>query len=119
MKDLSGNVKNKEIGLFLKKSIEEHFKKLKTTLTIKYIDPSYTIRSSPCNTVDSIFCLRLAQMAVHSAISGRTDYAICRRGGKFVIVPLSEMVKTTNKISICDSSYQSLIDLTGMETDFK
>ena len=43
---------------------------------LKYIDPSYTIRSVPANPHDSAFCLLLGQSAVHAGMAGRTDMVV-------------------------------------------
>ena len=72
-KDGSGNVMNEDIGAYLKHKVEEHFSRKKVEFSCKYIDPSYLIRSVKCNSEDSIFCMRLAQMAAHGAMSGRTS----------------------------------------------
>eukprot|EP00980_Cylindrotheca_fusiformis_P004572 scaffold977_cov128-Cylindrotheca_fusiformis.AAC.8 len=52
--DASGNKKLPAIGEFMKKQIEDHFKKQGETATVKYIDPSYTVRSVPANAADSL-----------------------------------------------------------------
>ena len=37
--------------------------------TLKYIDPSYTIRSCPASSNDAAFCVQLANCAVHEGMS--------------------------------------------------
>jgi 6-phosphofructokinase 1 len=71
-RDTSGNVRYGDIGTFLRDVIKVYFKKAGIELTIKYIDPSYTIRSVPTNPHDSVFCLLLGHSAVHAGMSGRT-----------------------------------------------
>lgn len=66
--DASGNKKLPAIGEFMKKSIEEYFQKHGETATVKYIDPSYTVRTVPANAADSLYCMQLAQNAVHGAM---------------------------------------------------
>lgn len=66
--DASGNKKLPKIGEFMKKSIEDYFKKHGETATVKYIDPSYTVRTVPANAADSLYCMQLAQNAVHGAM---------------------------------------------------
>ena len=44
-KDASGNVRFEDIGLFLKDRINAYFKEVGMKVELKYIDPSYTIRS--------------------------------------------------------------------------
>ena len=61
--DASGNIRLGNIGEFLKDKITEFFKKRRIELNLKYIDPSYTIRSVPASPQDNAYCLRLAQNA--------------------------------------------------------
>jgi 6-phosphofructokinase 1 len=89
LKDASGNIRLKDIGMFLRSEIEAHFRKIGTRINLKYIDPSYTIRSVPANAMDSAFCLVLGQSAVHAAMSGRTNTAIGFENHHFTHVPIS------------------------------
>jgi 6-phosphofructokinase 1 len=75
-KDASGNVKHKDIGVYLKDKISEEFKNKEFPHSIKYIDPSYIIRSTHANPNDSKFCNLLAQNAVHGALAGKTDFVV-------------------------------------------
>ncbi len=86
--DASGNAKLGDIGLFLKQKISAHFSRLGIKLNLKYIDPSYLIRSVPANPFDSVYCLRLGHNAVHAAMCGRTEMVIGRWHGRFVHVPI-------------------------------
>jgi 6-phosphofructokinase 1 len=52
--DASGNKKLPPIGTFMKEKIEEYFKEKNDVATVKYIDPSYTVRSVPANASDSL-----------------------------------------------------------------
>ena len=52
--DASGNKKLPAIGQFMKDQIQEYFKKHDDVATVKYIDPSYTVRSVPANAADSL-----------------------------------------------------------------
>ncbi|EJK51803.1 hypothetical protein THAOC_28993 [Thalassiosira oceanica] len=54
-----------QIGEFMKKAINEYFHKQGEEATVKYIDPSYMIRSVPANATDTLYCMQLAQNAVH------------------------------------------------------
>ena len=75
-RDASGNVKYGDIGIFLRDAIKEHFKRIGMEISLKYIDPSYTIRSVPANPHDSAFCLLLGHCAVHAGMSGRTNMVV-------------------------------------------
>ena len=73
-KDASGNVKLTDIGLFLKDAIGAYFKQTEIDINLKYIDPSYIIRSAPANASDSIYCQRLGGNAVHAAMAYYYDH---------------------------------------------
>ena len=77
--DASGNRRPGNIGEFLKGKITEFFKNRRIELNLKYIDPSYTIRSVPASAQDNVYCLRLAQYAVHAAMAGKTNMLIVAR----------------------------------------
>jgi len=86
--DASGNRRLDDIGIFLKNEIERHFRKIGTEINLKYIDPSYVIRSVPANAQDEIFCMRLAQHAVHAGMAGKTGIVIGRWHEHFVHLPM-------------------------------
>jgi 6-phosphofructokinase 1 len=52
--DAGGNRKLPAIGEFMKKQVEDYFVKHGDIATVKYIDPSYTVRSVPANAADSL-----------------------------------------------------------------
>jgi len=61
-------------------------------MSLKYIDPSYIIRTSCGNAGDQLFCARLAQNAVHAGMAGRTGMLIGYWHGKMTHVPFSGIV---------------------------
>ncbi|GAX18192.1 6-phosphofructokinase 1 [Fistulifera solaris] len=93
--DASGNKKLPAIGEFMKKSIEEYFKKHGETATVKYIDPSYTVRTVPANAADSLYCMQLAQNAVHGAMAGYTGFSVGLCNNRMVLLPIPELVATS------------------------
>ena len=84
--DESGNRRLGDIGAFLKKEIAAYFGK---KVTLKYIDPSYMIRSLPANANDNVYCSYLGRDAVHAGMAGKTRLLISRWNGEFVHVPMS------------------------------
>ncbi|MFM8892593.1 MAG: ATP-dependent 6-phosphofructokinase, partial [Planctomycetia bacterium] len=86
--DASGNRRLRDVGVMLKERIERHFAAAGADLNLKYIDPSYLIRSVRSNPYDSVYCLRLAQNAVHAAMAGRTELVVGRWHGRFVHIPM-------------------------------
>jgi len=117
-KDKSGNLKFKDIGLYLKQRITEYFKEKDIPFTIKYIDPSYTIRSLPANANDSLYCLRLGQHAVHAGMAGKTDLFVGKEGEYFVHIPLGISVSGRKKIDPAGSFWASVLYATG-QSEFK
>ena len=89
--DKSGNKQFNNVGLLLKEKISCYLTEKKNSFDIKYIDPSYIIRSSDANCFDQGFCLRLAQNAVHAAMSGRTSMLIGYWGHNMTHVPFKSL----------------------------
>jgi 6-phosphofructokinase 1 len=113
-KDASGNVVLGDIGIFLKNALNEHFKKVvKKEISLKYIDPSYLVRAVPANAHDSIFCMQLAQNAVHAGMSGKTGMLIGLWNGKFTHVPFLLATSKSKRLSPEDPLWLSVIEATG------
>lgn len=91
--DASGNKKLGDIGVFLKDKISEYFNKTKMPINLKYIDPSYIIRSVPANAEDSVFCGFLAQNAVHAGMAGRTGMVVGNWNNVFTNLPITLAVR--------------------------
>jgi len=112
-RDASGNVKYGDIGIFLRDAIMNHFRQIKTDVTLKYIDPSYTIRSVPATAHDAAFCLLLGQSAVHAGLSGRTNMVVSFWNHQFTHVPISLAVSERQKIDPEDALWSSVVTSTG------
>lgn len=112
-KDASGNVKNEDIGLYLKDKITKEFRSEKFPVTIKYIDPSYIIRSAPANANDSKFCGLLAQNAVHAAMAGKTDFVIGHWNNAFTLMPIPITVSSRKKIDMEGELWWNVLETTG------
>jgi 6-phosphofructokinase 1 len=91
-RDASGNQRLADIGVFFKRSIEKHFNERGVPINVRYIDPSYMIRSAPTTSNDAVFCLHLAQSAAHAAMSGRTDMLVGIWKNTFTHVPLEAVI---------------------------
>jgi len=118
-KDASGNLKHKDIGIYLKEKISEDFKSKGFPHSIKYIDPSYIIRSAPANANDSKFCNLLAQNAVHAAMSGKTDFVIGFWNNQFTLMPISMVVAKRKKIDVEDELWWNVLEATGQPISMK
>ncbi len=116
--DASGNKKFGDIGPFLKKSIETHFKSVGKEINIKYIDPSYVIRSVPASPQDAIYCLRLAQNAVHAAMAGKTNMVVGRWHGHFVNLPMEVVTVRRRKVNPAGDLWMTVLEATGQPARF-
>lgn len=117
-KDASGNAKFGDIGPFLKKQIETHFKSQGKEINIKYIDPSYVIRSVPASPQDAIYCLRLSQHAVHAAMAGKTNMVVGRWHGHHVNLPISVVTVRRRKVTLQGDLWLSVLEATGQPAKF-
>ncbi|MCE5256971.1 MAG: ATP-dependent 6-phosphofructokinase [Spirochaetaceae bacterium] len=90
--DASGNRKLCDIGLYLKDAIQKYFNSKNLEINLKYIDPSYMIRSARAEPVDSMYCERLGNNAVHAAMAGRTKLIIGYTNDEFVHIPIKAAV---------------------------
>ncbi|MFC1771319.1 ATP-dependent 6-phosphofructokinase [Candidatus Margulisiibacteriota bacterium] len=108
--DASGNKKLGNIGLFLKKKITDHFKKKEIEATLKYIDPSYIIRSAPANSNDSLYCARLGYQAVHAAMAGKTKLVISLVNNRYVHLPMEMVISKRNHIDTEGSLWRDVLE---------
>jgi 6-phosphofructokinase 1 len=111
--DASGNVRLKDIGSFLRRRILDHFAGREIPIDLKYIDPSYTIRSRPANTLDSSFCLILGQHAVHAGMAGRTDMMVGFWNNAFTHVPLPLVARGRKQLNSHGEIWQRVLGATG------
>jgi 6-phosphofructokinase 1 len=111
--DASGNVRYGDIGIFLRDEIKAYFKQTGMEISIKYIDPSYTIRSVPANAHDSAFCLLLGHCAVHAGMSGRTNMVVGFWNHQFTHVPIPLAVSQRKKIDPEGTLWSGVLACTG------
>lgn len=112
-RDASGNIKLKDIGLYLKDAIASYFASKRIDISIKYIDPSYMIRSLPANANDRVFCNFLGRYSVHAGMSGRTSMLIGHWNNQFVHVPMKLIAEKRKKVNPKGSLWRSALEATG------
>ncbi|HYQ47590.1 MAG TPA: ATP-dependent 6-phosphofructokinase [Thermodesulfovibrionales bacterium] len=112
-RDASGNIKYGDIGIFLRDRIKDHFKRLGMGINLKYIDPSYMIRSQQANPHDSAFCLLLGHNAVHAGMAGRTGMIVGFWNHQFTHVPIPLAVSQRKKIDPEGWIWSSVLASTG------
>ncbi len=111
--DASGNKLHADIGVFLKDRICRHFQEKKVELNLKYIDPSYLIRSVPAAPEDRIFCLNLGRHAVHAAMAGKTGMVVARWHQRYVHLPMSLVIRGRRKVDPNGDLWRSVVEATG------
>jgi len=112
-RDASGNLKYRDIGLFLRDTIVDHFKQHGTSISLKYVDPSYAIRSVPAVAHDSALCLLLGHNAVHAGMTGRTNMVVSFWNHRFAHVPIPLAVSRRKQIDPDGSLWSSVLASTG------
>jgi 6-phosphofructokinase 1 len=117
-KDASGNVRLSDIGVVLRQRIVDHFTERKTDVALKYIDPSYYIRSVPASSADAVYCWNMARNAVHAAMAGNTEMLIGRWHGRFVHVPMPLATRFRKQVDTSDDLWTAVLELTGQPTFF-
>ena len=116
--DASGNVRLGDIGQFLRDRVVADFEAADTDLTVRYVDPGYAIRSVPANAFDAVYCIRLAQAAVHAAMAGRTAMVVGRWHGRFVHVPIALATGSRNQVDPNGDLWMSVLEATGQSSRF-
>ena len=111
--DKSGNIKLQDIGIFLKHAIISHFNKKNIDISLKYIDPSYIIRSLPANSNDHVFCSFLGRDAVHAAMAGKTKLLIGHWNNHFVHIPMEASAGKRKKVNPVGKLWHSVLESTG------
>jgi len=112
-RDASGNIRFGDIGIFITDQIKNYFNEAGIEVNLKYIDPSYTIRSMPANPKDSAFCLLLGHNAVHAAMTGRTNMLVGNWKGAFTHVPIEHAVSKRKQINPIGRFWSNVLSCTG------
>ena len=111
--DASGNARLADVGALLRTRIAADFAAAGDELSLRYVDPGYAIRSVPANGWDAVYCLRLAQAAVHAALAGRTAMVVGRWHGRFVHIPIPVATGSRNQVDPGGDLWMSVLEATG------
>ncbi len=112
-RDASGNIRLHDIGLFLKGAITDYFRKQNMEVALKYIDPSYTIRSVAANTNDHVLCGFLARSAVHAGMAGKTKMLVGLCNNQLVHIPMEATAGKRKEVDLSGSKWMSVLETTG------
>jgi 6-phosphofructokinase 1 len=118
-RDASGNVRLHDIGTWLADRIRRHFDGLGFDITLKYIDPSYIIRSVPANPADAVLCSMLGMNAVHAAMCGKTELMIGSLHHTLVHVPIRLAIAERNHVDPTGTLWLSVLGSTGQSLAFQ
>ncbi len=111
-RDASGNIVYEDIGLFLRQRIQEHFAERGLPVSLKYIDPSYHIRSVPANVYDRFVCDQMGRHAVHAAMAGKTGMLIGYEHDQFINVPIPVVVSQKKQMDVAGDLWRAVLQVT-------
>jgi 6-phosphofructokinase 1 len=117
-RDVSGNVRLKDIGPFLRGQIETYFKTANIPVAVRYFDPSYEVRSCPANSEDALLCDLFARHAVHAAMAGKTGVVIGFLHERFIHVPIELLATHVKRLDPAGGWWQSVLAATGQPERF-
>jgi 6-phosphofructokinase 1 len=118
-RDASGNLKISDIGLFLRERIEAYFKAQNIPVVMRYIDPSYIVRSRPANAEDSVLCDLFARNAVHAAMAGKTGLVIGYLHNQFIHVPIELLTSRKKSMDTDSLAWSAALAATGQPERFE
>jgi 6-phosphofructokinase 1 len=116
--DASGNLRLLDIGQFLRGQIDAYFKTIGMEINLKYIDPSYMIRSVPANASDSNYCGALGQYAVHAGMAGKTGMLVGLMKDEYVHIPF-KMVTSGMRVDPKGNIWMRVLESTGQPRSMK
>lgn len=112
-RDASGNLQHQDIGTFLRDRISDYFKQKSLPVALKYLDPSYYIRSVPADAYDRFLCDQMARSAVHAAMAGKTGMMIGSASDYVVHVPIPTVVSQTRAIEVSGDLWRAVLQSTA------
>jgi len=112
-KDASGNIKLADVGVFLKDGMKKYFDSKKFPINVRYIDPSYMIRSAKAIPSDSVYCNQLAQYAVHAGMAGKTGMMVGIWNNNFTHIPIEMAIQERKFIDAESTFWLNVLESTG------
>lgn len=111
--DASGNVALSDVADVLRREISNYLAAEGISFSMKYIDPSYIIRSVPANANDKVYCGFLGQNAVHAAMAGKTGMVVAKLMERYVHLPLDLVTRKRRHLNVHSAYWQSVLESTG------
>ncbi|MDR0730812.1 MAG: ATP-dependent 6-phosphofructokinase [Treponema sp.] len=110
--DAGGNLKMADVGTYMRDRIQKYFDSKNLEINLKYIDPSYMIRSAPASPSDSIYCERLGNAAAHAAMAGKTKLIIGLANNEFVHLPTNVVISKRSHVDPEGALWRDTLDAT-------
>lgn len=79
--------------------LQDFFTIYQEDVDIKYIDPTYMIRSGQTSAADAAYCKVLGQASVHTAFSGYTGVTLGMVNNHYVLLPADKISTGTRTIN--------------------
>ncbi len=111
--DPSGNPVLEDICKLLEQKIKDFFDEQQIPITLKFIDPSYIIRSIAANANDRVYCGFLGQNAMHAAMAGKTNMVISKLQDRFIHLPLHLVTEKRRRLNVHSNYWRSVLESTG------
>jgi 6-phosphofructokinase 1 len=117
--DASGNPVLEDICGLLQRKIKDFCAQESIPLTLKFIDPSYIIRSIPADASDNVYCGFLGQNAVHAAMAGKTNMVVSKLQDRYIHLPLEFVVQGRRTLNIRSNYWRAVIESTGQPVSMR
>ena len=114
-KDQSGNVLKEDIGVFLRDEISKRLSAEGISASMKYLDPSYHIRSVPAIASDAVFCHLLAEHAVHAGMAGKTNMVVGHWNNFFTHIPISLATQERRMVDLDGALWEGILSATQQD----
>ena len=114
-KDQSGNVLKEDIGVFLRDEINKRLHAEGISPSMKYLDPSYHIRSVPAIASDAVFCHLLAEHAVHAGMAGKTNMVVGHWNNFFTHIPISLATQERRMVDLDGALWEGILSATQQD----
>lgn len=115
----SGNPVLGDICAALIDRIKSYFSERGLEMYMKFIDPSYIIRSVPANAGDRVYCGFLGEHAVHAAMAGKTGMVVTSLKSSMVHLPLNLVTLQRRRLNTKSDYWCSVMDATGQQQYFR
>ena len=104
-----------DIGVFLRDEISKRLGAEGISASMKYLDPSYHIRSVPAIASDAVFCHLLAEHAVHAGMAGKTNMVVGHWNNFFTHIPISLATQERRMVDLDGALWEGILSATQQD----